>query len=78
MRKVVLAALLASASLTQIAYGNEPASALKSASPYFQSRDAEKALQVAAAFIGDIGSGTCPAGTARTSSGNCQPPIEFD
>ncbi|MEW9678266.1 hypothetical protein [Pseudomonas sp. TE50-2] len=78
MKKVVLAALLASASLTQIAYGNEPASSAKDASPFFQSSSAEKTLQVAAAFIGDIGSGVCPDGTARTSAGNCQPPIEFD
>ncbi|MFJ4388857.1 hypothetical protein [Pseudomonas soli] len=78
MKKVVLAALLASASLTQLAYGNEPASSPKGASPFFQSSSAEKTLQVAATFIGDIGAGACPAGTARTSAGNCQPPIEFD
>ena len=78
MKKVVLAALLASASLTQIAYGNEPASSPKGASPFFQSNIVEKTLLVAATFVGDVGSGVCPAGTVRTPSGRCQPPFEFD
>ncbi|MBI6952852.1 hypothetical protein [Pseudomonas sp. CCOS 191] len=78
MKKVVSVALLVSASLTQIAYGNEPESSPKGASPFFQSSIAQKTLQVAATFIGDVGSSVCPAGTARSSAGDCQPPIEFD
>ncbi|MFT0866603.1 hypothetical protein [Pseudomonas sp. CAM1A] len=78
MKKVVLAASLASASLAQIAYGNELTNSPKGASPFFQSSIVEKTLQVAATFVGDVGSSVCPAGTARTPSGSCQPPFEFD
>ena len=80
MKKVVLAAFLASAGLIQAAHGDEQASAVvaKAHSPFSRDDAAEQRLQLATAYLGDTGCGACPQGTARTPAGNCQPPFDFD
>ncbi|MBV4504409.1 hypothetical protein HU751_006070 [Pseudomonas sp. BW13M1] len=80
MKKVVLAAFLASAGLIQAAHGDEMAGAVvaKGHSPFSRDDAGEQRLQLAAGFIGDIGSGSCPSGTERTPAGTCQPPFDFD
>ncbi|MBC3437069.1 hypothetical protein HU735_16750 [Pseudomonas sp. BW16M2] len=80
MKKVVLAALFASAGLIQAAHGDEMAGAVvaKGHSPFSRGAAAEQRLQLAAAYLGDTGYGACPEGTARTPAGNCQPPFDFD
>ncbi|AIN58255.1 hypothetical protein EON09_21160 [Pseudomonas soli] len=78
MKKIVLVASLAAASLTQMAYGSQPAGSPKGTPALIQSSMAAKSLPVDAPFIGDMGSSACPGRTARTSTGDCQPPAEFD
>jgi len=80
MKKVVLAAFFATAGLIQTAHGNELTGAVvaKVHSPFSRDDVTEQGLQLAAGYIGDIGYGSCPDGTARAPSGICQPPFDFD
>lgn len=80
MRKIATVALLAAASVLQVAYGQAPAqrdvAEREGVSP-FAPRNAGAAVSMRLASIG-VPRMACPNGTFRTPMGLCQPAFDFD
>ncbi|MHA6159738.1 hypothetical protein [Pseudomonas sichuanensis] len=82
MRKIATFALLAAASVLQVAYGQEPTQrdvAEREAISPFAPRNAADAdaVSIRLASIG-VPRMACPKGTLRTPAGHCQPAFDFD
>ncbi|MDU9405804.1 hypothetical protein RTH46_25310 [Pseudomonas sp. zfem004] len=80
MRKIATIALLAAASVLQVAYGQEPTlrdRAEGEAISPFAPRNAALAVSIHLASIG-VPRVACPQGTLRSPMGLCQPAFDFD
>ncbi|MFJ3450314.1 hypothetical protein ACIPM0_19160 [Pseudomonas sichuanensis] len=80
MRKIATIALLAAASVLQVAYGQEPTQrdvAEREAISPFAPRNAAPAVSIRLASIA-VPRMACPKGTLRTPMGHCQPSFDFD
>ncbi|MEN8642632.1 hypothetical protein [Pseudomonas sichuanensis] len=80
MRKIATIALLAAASVLQVAYGQEHAQrdvAEREAISPFAPLNAVPAMSIHLASLG-VPRMACPKGTFRTPMGHCQPSFDFD